>query len=76
MPFQVNDVDAIVDFVANGLGLTLLPASAVQGHPDLRSEPLSGVDLTWTLGAVTQPLDRVSAAALALRDASGAACAT
>jgi DNA-binding transcriptional LysR family regulator len=68
MPFQVNDVDAILDFVANGLGLTLLPPSAVHGHPDLRSIPLTGADLTWTLGTVTQPIDRASDEALAFVD--------
>jgi DNA-binding transcriptional LysR family regulator len=66
VPFEVNDVITMLEFVANGLGITLLPEHFASSHPDLRAIPLTGHTLTWTLAAVTPSSDRTTAAARAL----------
>jgi DNA-binding transcriptional LysR family regulator len=52
--FEINDVAAILDFVAHGLGVTLAIESLAVSRPDLRAIPLAGQTMTWTLGAITQ----------------------
>ena len=52
MPFEVNEILAIMDFVAHGLGVSLVQEQLATSRPDLRAIPLAGTDLTWTLAAV------------------------
>ena len=52
MPFEVNEILAIMDFVAHGLGVSLVQEQLATSRPDLRAIPLAGPDLTWTLAAV------------------------
>ena len=49
--FEAVDVLTILDFVAHGLGFTLLPEYLATSRPDLRAIPLAGPDMTWTLAA-------------------------
>jgi len=50
--FEAVDVLTTVDFVAHGLGFTLLPQYVATSRPDLRAIPLAGPDMTWTLAAI------------------------
>jgi DNA-binding transcriptional LysR family regulator len=51
--FEAVDVLTILDFVAHGLGFTLLPEYAATSRPDLQAIPLAEPDMTWTLAAIT-----------------------
>src|SRR5262249_56500971 len=50
--FEAVDVLTILDFVAHGLGFTLLPEYLATSRPDLRAIPLADPDMTWTLAAI------------------------
>src|SRR5262249_24616098 len=50
--FEAVDVVTILDFVAHGLGFTLLPEYLATSRPDLRAIPLADSDMTWTLAAI------------------------
>jgi len=50
--FEAVDVLTILDFVAHGLGFTLLPEYLATSRPDLRAIPLADSDMTWTLAAI------------------------
>jgi len=52
VPFEVNEILAIMDFVAHGLGVSLVQERLAISRPDLRAIPLTGIDLTWTLAAI------------------------
>jgi DNA-binding transcriptional LysR family regulator len=52
VPFEVNDILTIMDFVAHGLGISLVQEHLATSRPDLRAIPLAGTDLTWTLAAI------------------------
>ena len=52
VPFEVNEILAIMDFVAHGLGVSLVQERLAISRPDLRAIPLAGTDLTWTLAAI------------------------
>jgi DNA-binding transcriptional LysR family regulator len=62
-PFEVNDVPTILDFVAHGLGVALLPRSLACGRPALRTIPLADEAMTWTLALVRRRGDVSPAAA-------------
>lgn len=71
VPFHVDDVVAVLDFVAQGLGVALLVPELLAGYPELRAIPLAAdefadQDLTWTLAAVTPAADQPTPAARAL----------
>ena len=51
--FEAVDVLTILDFVAHGLGFTLLPQYLATSRPDLQAIPLADPDMTWTLAAIT-----------------------
>jgi DNA-binding transcriptional LysR family regulator len=50
--FEAVDILTILDFVAHGLGFTLLPEYLATSRPDLRAIPLADPDMAWTLAAV------------------------
>jgi DNA-binding transcriptional LysR family regulator len=50
--FEAVDVLTILDFVAHGLGFTLLPEYLATSRPDLQAIPLADPDMTWTLAAI------------------------
>jgi DNA-binding transcriptional LysR family regulator len=52
VPFEVNDVLTILDFVANGLGVALVQEYLATSRPDLRAVPLADPTMTWSLAAV------------------------
>jgi DNA-binding transcriptional LysR family regulator len=75
MTYEVNDIDTILDFVEQGLGITLMIEALVVGRPTLRTIPVTDKSLIWTLGAVTPPEEHTTAAAkelinlMAMKDA-------
>jgi DNA-binding transcriptional LysR family regulator len=52
-PFEVNDPPTTLEFVAQGLGVTVLQQSFASVRPDLSFVPLSDRDATWTLAVAT-----------------------
>jgi DNA-binding transcriptional LysR family regulator len=52
VPFQLNDALSVLDFVAHGLGVTLVLESVAATRPDLRAVPIAGAAMTWTLAAI------------------------
>src|SRR5262252_6632900 len=50
--FEAVDVLTSLDFVAHGLGFTLLPEYLATSRPDLQAIPLADPDMTWTLAAI------------------------
>jgi DNA-binding transcriptional LysR family regulator len=52
VPFEVNDVLTILEFVAHGLGVTLVQEYLATSRPDLRAIPLADSSMTWTLAAI------------------------
>jgi DNA-binding transcriptional LysR family regulator len=62
---QAGDTAGVVDFVARGLGITVLPEYAVPSHPELTSIPLAGDAPMWSLAAMT-PRDKPTAVTTAL----------
>lgn len=52
VPFEVNDILTILDFVAHGLGVALVQEHLATSRPDLRAIRLTDPDLTWTLAAI------------------------
>jgi DNA-binding transcriptional LysR family regulator len=50
--FEVHETLAIVDFVARGLGVALVPEFVAASRPDLRAIPVADPAVTWTLAAI------------------------
>jgi DNA-binding transcriptional LysR family regulator len=50
--FQGNDVFSVLDFVAHGLGVTIVPEYEAVSRPELRAIRLADESLIWTLAAV------------------------
>jgi DNA-binding transcriptional LysR family regulator len=63
--FEVNDIDTLLDFVANGLGVTLVQETIARSRPELCAIPLLDPGLRWTLAVVTSSRERVAPAARA-----------
>jgi DNA-binding transcriptional LysR family regulator len=64
VPFEVNDILTMLDFVAHGLGVTLAQEYLANSRPDLRAIRLSDRAMTWTLAAIVRR-ERVTPAARA-----------
>jgi DNA-binding transcriptional LysR family regulator len=64
VPFEVNEPEAILDFVEHGLGVSFLQAPLVRTRPGLLAIPVDdpGVGVVWTLTAVTRELGETSPA--------------
>jgi hypothetical protein len=56
-----------MDFVAHGLGVSLVQKRLASSRPDLRAIPLADTDLTWTLAAIVSRY-RATPAACAFLD--------
>jgi DNA-binding transcriptional LysR family regulator len=63
---EVSDVRTMLDFVASGLGVALVPTFLVESRPPLVAVSLAGSTVLWTIGVVTQTPDKASRAATAL----------
>jgi DNA-binding transcriptional LysR family regulator len=50
--FEVNDISAILDFVAHGLGVAFVPESPAASQPDVRAIRLVDPTMTWTFAAI------------------------
>lgn len=60
---EVYDLGTTLDFVEQGLGVTLMIEALTAGRPGLRTVPIAGRSLIWTLAVVTPPAERTTAAA-------------
>jgi len=60
---EVYDLGTTLDFVEQGLGVTLMIEALTAGRPDLRSIPIADKSMVWTLGVVTPPEEKTTAAA-------------
>jgi len=59
----VNDKMTMVDFVASGLGVALLPRYLADARPGLVAVPLDDTAMIWTVGAISlKPNNRTRAA--------------
>ncbi len=67
LPIQVNDLGTMLEFVAQGLGIAILPAHVAAERPPLVSVPINDPDLVWSIGAAT-PTRGVAPAAEAFLD--------
>jgi DNA-binding transcriptional LysR family regulator len=52
VPFEVNDILTILDFVAHGLGVSLVQEYLATSRPDVRAIQLTDEAMTWTLAAI------------------------
>ena len=62
--FEVNDALTILEFVADGLGVTLVHEYLATSRADLRAIPLADPSMTWTLATIVSR-DRATPAASA-----------
>jgi DNA-binding transcriptional LysR family regulator len=63
VPFEVNDVATILDFVVHGMGVTLLVKELAASRPELCTIPLAEQGAMWRLAAVTPSDQEISPAA-------------
>jgi DNA-binding transcriptional LysR family regulator len=68
VPFEVDDGGMACDFVAHGLGVSILQRSFADYRSDLKFVPIRDQGASWTLAAVTPDVSRPSTAARALLD--------
>ena len=66
--FEVNDVPTLLDLVAHGLGIALVPAAAAARHGGVRVVELRPPVPMWRLVVATSETDPPGAAARALLD--------
>lgn len=52
---EATDAATMVDFVAHGVGIALVPPHLVAAHPSLRWVPLSDPTICWRFGLITRP---------------------
>lgn len=62
VPFEVNDALAMLDFVAQGLGVTVMQESLATSRADVRAVPLDGPGMMWTLAAIAHRYQATPAA--------------
>ncbi len=65
VPYQVNDVATILDFVSRGLGVSLVGETYARDREELCHVPIADITLAWTLALATSPPERQSPAAAA-----------
>jgi DNA-binding transcriptional LysR family regulator len=63
VPYEVNDIATMFEFVEHGLAVTLTVEAFTAGHPDLRSVPIAGTPMVWTLALITPAPEQTTAAA-------------
>ncbi|MEV8377605.1 LysR family transcriptional regulator [Kribbella sp. NPDC056861] len=65
---EVPDLTTVPDYVRAGLGVAVVPDMELENLPGVVRLPLAGVELTWTLSAITLSGKRPSRAVTALLD--------
>jgi DNA-binding transcriptional LysR family regulator len=75
VPFQVDHVSIILDVVAQGLGVAIVPRYVAAGDDTVRWVPLSGPLPVWTLCALTPAARLVSPSARKVLELVVAECA-
>ena len=68
VPYEVNDVATMLDFVEAGLGVALVPAELAADRHDLHLLAIDDGSFTWTMAAIAPPKEQISPAAHALLD--------
>jgi DNA-binding transcriptional LysR family regulator len=63
---EVNDLATVLEFVAEGLGLAIVPEAAARSRPGLKRVALTGGDWTWTVSVVCTAPAPVNPAATVL----------
>ena len=63
VPYEINDIATMFDFVEHGLAVTLSIEAFAAGRPNLRSVPIAGTPLVWTLALITPSREQTTAAA-------------
>jgi DNA-binding transcriptional LysR family regulator len=63
VPYEVNDIPTMFEFVEHGLAVTLTVEAFAAGHPALRSVPIAGTPMVWTLALITPAPEQTTAAA-------------
>jgi DNA-binding transcriptional LysR family regulator len=66
LQLEVNDLATLLDLVAEGFGLAIVPEAAARSRPDLKRVTPSGGDWTWTVSVVCTAPAPVNPAAKAL----------
>ena len=61
--YEVNDVATSLEFVEQGLGVTLMLEALAIGRTDLRTIPIADKSLVWTLAIITPPEENTTPAA-------------
>jgi DNA-binding transcriptional LysR family regulator len=61
--YECSDLGTTLDFVEQGLGVTLMIEALNVGRPGLRTVPITDKSLVWTLAAITPPAEYTTAAA-------------
>ncbi|MCU1676455.1 MAG: putative LysR-family transcriptional regulator [Frankiales bacterium] len=65
---EITDIATGAAFVAEGLGIALLPRFIIPARADVRTLRISGADLSWPLSVATSTERRLPAAATAFLD--------
>jgi DNA-binding transcriptional LysR family regulator len=65
---EITDIATGAAYVAEGLGLALLPRFSIPARDDIRTLEVSGSDLAWRMGIATSTERRPPAAATAFLD--------
>jgi DNA-binding transcriptional LysR family regulator len=68
VPFEVNDVAAMLDFIEHGIGVTLMVKELAANRPQLCTIPLAESGMVWRLGVIAPPDEQITPAARALLD--------
>ena len=68
VPYEVNDVATMLDFVEAGLGIALIPAALADGRRELHLLAVDDESFTWTMAAIAPSKDQISPAARTLLD--------
>jgi DNA-binding transcriptional LysR family regulator len=61
--YEVYDLCTTLDFVEQGLGITLMVEALNVGRSNLRTIPITDESLIWTLAVITPPEENTTAAA-------------
>ena len=71
IPYEVDDLSALLDFVEQGLGVGLVIDPVALSRPALHTVPIADLSFTWIIGLVAPPEGQISPAAQALIDLIG-----
>ena len=68
VPYEVNDIATMLEFVEQNLGVALTVAAMTADRPALRAIPIADASFGWTVGAIALGPEQVAPAARAFMD--------